>query len=86
MVSHSPAWECADYPSRVPPNVSFQIDDAESVWTWPENHFDFIHIRHMTGAIEDWPALIKQAYKWVIPVPSQMSDGVPITESGNTDT
>lgn len=54
-------------PSWVPPNVQFEIDDAESTWSWPENHFDFIHIRHMVGAIGDWPALFKQALKHIKP-------------------
>lgn len=50
-------------PSWIPPNVQFQIDDAEGDWTWEENSFDFIHIRHLTGAIKDWPRLIEQAFK-----------------------
>lgn len=50
-------------PSWVPPNVQFQIDDAESEWTFPKNSFDLIHIRHLSGAIKDWESLYAEAYK-----------------------
>ncbi|KAH0612389.1 uncharacterized protein H6S33_010441 [Morchella sextelata] len=49
--------------SRVPPNVSFQIDDAESEWTFGESSFDFVHMRHLNGSIKDWQALLNQAFK-----------------------
>ncbi|PWW76808.1 S-adenosyl-L-methionine-dependent methyltransferase [Tuber magnatum] len=49
-------------PSWVPPNVSFQIDDAESVWTFSRDSFDLIHIRHLNGGIKDWGKLIGQAF------------------------
>ncbi|PWW76195.1 S-adenosyl-L-methionine-dependent methyltransferase, partial [Tuber magnatum] len=54
-------------PEWVPPNVHFEIDDAESPWTYPENFFDFIHIRCLFGAIIDWPALLKQCHKHLAP-------------------
>ncbi|KAH0611894.1 uncharacterized protein H6S33_009946 [Morchella sextelata] len=54
-------------PSWVPPNVHFQIDDAESDWTWEENSFDFIHLRHLSGAIKDWQKLMEQAFKFLKP-------------------
>ena len=38
-------------PSWVPPNVHFQIDDCILDWTWPENYFDFIHIRNLYGKL-----------------------------------
>lgn len=47
----------------VPPNVQFQIDDAESEWTFGEGVFDLIHIRHLDVGIRDWAKLIKQAYR-----------------------
>lgn len=53
---------CADTDGRVPPNVKFQIDDATLPWTFPENRFDFIHVRELGGAVHDWPALIEQCY------------------------
>jgi len=50
-------------PSWVPPNVKFYIDDAESDWVYPpEEHFDLIHLREMSGSIADWDRLCTQAY------------------------
>lgn len=49
-------------PSWVPPNCSFEIDDAESDWTFKENSFDYIHARNLLCTIRDWPRLIKQCY------------------------
>jgi len=49
-------------PKVVPPNVEFQIDDAEAEWVFSEP-FDYIHSRVMNSAIGDWPALIKRCYK-----------------------
>ncbi|KAM5385741.1 hypothetical protein ACJZ2D_000940 [Fusarium nematophilum] len=54
-------------PSWVPPNVSFQIDDAQLDWTFEPESFDFIHIRALHGAIGDWPKLYNQLYKFLKP-------------------
>ncbi|KAL0632401.1 hypothetical protein Q9L58_008724 [Maublancomyces gigas] len=54
-------------PGWVPPNVYFQIDDAESEWTFAKDSFDLIHIRHLSGSIKDWGALIEQVYKHLKP-------------------
>ncbi|KAJ4129233.1 hypothetical protein NW768_007768 [Fusarium equiseti] len=54
-------------PEWVPPNVRFEIDDAVLSWTWEPNTFDFIHIRYLFGAIKDWTALFKEAYRCVQP-------------------
>ena len=48
--------------SRVPPNVSFEVDDVESEWQYSQP-FDFIHSRYMAGSIADWPRLMRQCYK-----------------------
>jgi ubiquinone/menaquinone biosynthesis C-methylase UbiE len=32
-------------------------------WTWEDGTFDFVHIRYLTGAIPDWPALFAQAFR-----------------------
>lgn len=48
--------------TRVPPNVHFEIDDATLEWTYPKDHFDFIHARTLAGAIGDWPGLLEQCY------------------------
>ncbi|KAK5098609.1 hypothetical protein LTR70_002497 [Exophiala xenobiotica] len=54
-------------PNWLPPNVSFQIDDATDSWAFPQNHFDFIHIRCLGGSVRDWPALLRQAYRHLKP-------------------
>ncbi|KAI5805294.1 putative methyltransferase [Peziza echinospora] len=48
-------------PKKVPPNVTFEVDDCESLWPYSKP-FDFVHARTLTGAIQDWPALYKQAF------------------------
>jgi Methylase involved in ubiquinone/menaquinone biosynthesis len=50
-------------PNWVPPNVRFEIDDANQEWTWPENEFDFIHLRTMLGTIADWKKFYQEAYR-----------------------
>ncbi|KAK4160325.1 Demethylmenaquinone methyltransferase [Cladorrhinum sp. PSN259] len=50
-------------PSWVPPNVKFEIDDANLLWTWHDNTFDYVHMRALFGAIIDWNDLYKQAFR-----------------------
>ncbi|EGS22570.1 uncharacterized protein CTHT_0010390 [Thermochaetoides thermophila DSM 1495] len=50
-------------PNWVPPNVRFEIDDANQEWTWSENEFDFIHLRTMLGTIADWKKFYQEAYR-----------------------
>jgi len=54
-------------PNWVPPNVQFQIDDAEDDWTWEKESFDFIHVRHLSGLIKDWPRLLEQTFEFLKP-------------------
>lgn len=54
-------------PSWVPPNLKFQIDDAQKDWTFVPESFDFIHIRYMHAAIRDWPRLYEQVYQFLKP-------------------
>jgi hypothetical protein len=54
-------------PLWVPPNCKFQIDDAQLPWTWPVDHFDFVHIRNLHGSIGDWPALYAQCFRHTKP-------------------
>lgn len=49
-------------PEWVPPNCQFEIDDVSLEWTFPENHFDFIHVRELFGCIPDWDFFFEQAY------------------------
>ncbi|KAF1989500.1 S-adenosyl-L-methionine-dependent methyltransferase [Aulographum hederae CBS 113979] len=48
-------------PTSVPVNCEFIIEDAASVWAFPQQ-FDFIHTRAITMGIKDWPRLLGQAY------------------------
>lgn len=48
-------------PRWVPPNVKFELEDATKDWSWPENHFDLVHVRFLIGAIADWGTLSKEA-------------------------
>lgn len=54
-------------PAWVPPNVKFMVDDIESPWLHPQNHFDLIHSRHIVMAIKDWPNLLRNAYDHLKP-------------------
>lgn len=54
-------------PSWVPPNCSFQIDDAQLDWTFDEGVFDFVHMRNLFGGISDWPKLYRQAFEALKP-------------------
>jgi hypothetical protein len=49
-------------PKFVPPNCRFEVDDITQDWTYPNDHFDFIHVRAMIGCIPDWTELYKTAY------------------------
>ncbi|KAM0224322.1 hypothetical protein ACHAQD_002715 [Fusarium lateritium] len=54
-------------PNFVPPNLEFQIDDAQEEWTFEPGSFDFIHIRYLQGSINDWDKLYSQVYKCLKP-------------------
>lgn len=50
-------------PDLVPPNCRFEIDDARDEWTYPNDYFDFIHIRSLFGSIDNWGKLYREAYE-----------------------
>jgi len=54
-------------PEWVPPNCHFEIADVTLEWTFPTNHFDFIHIRELFGCIPNWDFFFQQAYKHTKP-------------------
>ncbi len=61
------ATDISPFPSTaVPPNVFFEIDDAQEEWTYADV-FDFIHIRGLAGAFPDWPAIYASAMKHLRP-------------------
>lgn len=68
-------------PEWVPANVHFVVDDAESEWIYPDNHFDYIHTRHTVMAIKDWPRLYRTAQQYVCcrpPPPLSSSNSVAL--------
>lgn len=64
---------------RIPPNVKvristskkvnrlipfqFEVDDAEQTWTYPENHFDLIHTRIMSGSLRNWEKFFETSFR-----------------------
>jgi hypothetical protein len=52
-------------PVFVPPNVKFVLDDIEhdNGWDLPENHFDFIHVRHTLHSIRNRPKLMERIFR-----------------------
>ncbi|KAI8716926.1 hypothetical protein NCS52_00987200 [Fusarium sp. LHS14.1] len=54
-------------PNFVPPNCRFEVDDINQDWTYPENKFDFVHLRGLTGCIPDWTKFYEGAIKHVKP-------------------
>ncbi|GAB1194210.1 hypothetical protein APSETT444_003452 [Aspergillus pseudonomiae] len=54
-------------PSWVPPNVEFVVDDFENVWMHDRNYFDYVHARTISGCVQDWGRLMKQAYDHLKP-------------------
>lgn len=53
--------------SWVPPNVRFEIEDAQLDWTFKPETFDFIHLRYMHGSFTDWDKLFEEMYKALKP-------------------
>jgi SAM-dependent methyltransferase len=54
--------------TRVPPNVVFEIDDADDDdWDRPRDYYDLIHFRNMIGAFRDWRFIYEQAFTHLKP-------------------
>lgn len=71
-----------------PPNVRFEIDDCCSEWTYPENSFDLIHVRGLTGSVGSWPKFYQECLKHLRPngYLEQLEFGVNIhTEPDRTE-
>ena len=49
-------------PPSAPPNVFFELDDAQNAWAYNEP-FDFIHMRNLSGAFSDWSAIYAEVSK-----------------------
>lgn len=48
--------------TNVPPNVFFEIDDAEVPWERPRDSFDLVHLRHTHGAFKSTAFVYQQAF------------------------
>ncbi|KAL1839886.1 hypothetical protein VTJ49DRAFT_1021 [Mycothermus thermophilus] len=75
-------------PSWVPPNVQFQIDDANMDWTWPDNNFDYVHVRGLLGNISDWKKFYREAYRVTKPggwMEHQEEDAVWYSHNGGVE-
>ncbi|KAF8242651.1 S-adenosyl-L-methionine-dependent methyltransferase, partial [Wilcoxina mikolae CBS 423.85] len=54
-------------PVWVPGNCRFEVDDAETPWTYREEFFDFIHCRNISQGISNWDLLMTEIYRCTIP-------------------
>jgi SAM-dependent methyltransferase len=55
---------------KAPPSVSnltYLKHDADSVWDFEPQSFDFMHGRMLTSGIHDWPALLSKAWAHLAP-------------------
>ncbi|KXH45427.1 hypothetical protein CNYM01_00816 [Colletotrichum nymphaeae SA-01] len=53
--------ESESHGHSVPPNVKFEVDDAEEEWTW-SRPFSYIHSRVMTSSIGDWRLYLRRCF------------------------
>lgn len=53
-------------PTSGPPNLFFELDDAQDEWAYNEP-FDFIHMRAMSGAFSDWDKIYAEVSKHLKP-------------------
>lgn len=49
-------------PPSAPPNVFFELDDAQNEWAYDEP-FDFIHMRNLSGAFSSWGTIYAEVFK-----------------------
>jgi len=54
-------------PFFVPPNCAFEIEDLNLDWSYPNNHFDFIHVRELFGCVTDWDEFFASAFSHTKP-------------------
>lgn len=56
-------------PDWIPGNVSFVVDDIEheAGWTYDENTFDYIHMRHTLHSVRDRIELFNRVYRYAQP-------------------
>ena len=49
-------------PASAPPNLFFELDDAQNEWAYNEP-FHFIHMRNLSGAFSNWGAIYAEVSK-----------------------
>ena len=49
-------------PLSAPPNVFFELDDAQNEWAYNEP-FEFIHMRDLFGAFSDWSTIYAKVFR-----------------------
>ena len=49
-------------PASAPPNVFYELDDAQNEWAYNEP-FDFIHMRNLSGAFSNWGTIYAEVSK-----------------------
>ena len=55
-------------PTYVPPNLQFEVLDADESWGYRENSFDLVHTRLMNGfSLKSWPHFYRNAYECLRP-------------------
>ncbi|KAI1393036.1 S-adenosyl-L-methionine-dependent methyltransferase [Hypoxylon trugodes] len=54
-------------PQWIPPNLRFEVEDVTLPWTYQPNSFDYIHLRWLTGCVEDWNGFYREIYKALKP-------------------
>ncbi|KAH8704881.1 S-adenosyl-L-methionine-dependent methyltransferase [Talaromyces proteolyticus] len=55
-------------PTEVPPNVHFLVEDAtENEWLWEANHFDYIRLGNMSGALPSVADIMRKVMKVLKP-------------------
>ncbi|KAM0372052.1 hypothetical protein ACHAPK_004615 [Fusarium culmorum] len=62
-------------PNFVPLNCRFEVDDINKEWTYPDNKFDFIHLRYMTGTVPNWKDLLEKAQRQDITIDRYLKPG-----------
>ncbi|KAK1711172.1 S-adenosyl-L-methionine-dependent methyltransferase [Colletotrichum lupini] len=71
-------------PTYVPPNVRFEVDDAEDPWLY-SRPFQYIHSRVITSGISSWANYLKKCYDNLEPggwVELQEIDLAPTSDDG----
>ena len=71
-------------PTYVPPNLQFEVLDAEETWDFGENRFSLVHNRYMNGfSLKNWPHFYKEAFACLKPgdwVENQEFDAVIVSD------